>query len=202
MAIQVRYTLVKTPGPGTDPPAPETPGYGADAYARMLAALLPRGLVWRLEPDSTLSKVLRALAGELARIDARARDLLREWDPRTTEECIEDWERTVGIGEPSEALEERRVAVVQRLLSRGGQSRAFFLELLAALGYPEATIQEFGGRELRCPFRAGDRLSGPAAAHTWQVTLPHDGPVWEHLDVEAIVRAAAPAHTTVLFAYV
>jgi uncharacterized protein YmfQ (DUF2313 family) len=205
MPIEASYLLAPPEAP---PPRPQEtpPSYGPDAYARMLKDLLPRGAAWLLESGSWLSRTLLAIADELARIDGRAEDLLREQDPRTAIETIADWERDVGlpddlVPELPNTIGERQVAVVQRLLSRGGQTPAFFAEMAAALGYEGATVEEYPFAQLRVGFRAGDRAAGNAWAHAWRLNLPANGPVYERLDVEAIIRRAAPAHTTVVFSY-
>lgn len=196
----------------------------APDYATQLRSLLPRGLAWEMAPDGVLSGLLLALGQEFARIDARAGALLEEADPRTALELLPDWEQVAGLpdactGAPEEVYE-RQVALHQKLTGIGGQSRADFVELAAGLGYA-IEIEEHR------PFMVGDRiespLSGEAWAFAWTVRVrPFEGvfeeadflayfragdPVERRLvgfgqiDVECVIRRAAPAHTTVLFAY-
>jgi uncharacterized protein YmfQ (DUF2313 family) len=180
----------------------------AAAYARQLKELLPRGAAWLFEADSFLSKTLLAIADELERVDGRAADLLEEWDPRTADETIEDWERVLGLPDSCvtaipATLAERRLAVVSKLTSRGGQSRAFFTALALACGY-SVTIHEYGpsGEVLRVGFRCGDRVSGSYWAYAWRLDVsPPAGSALPTADFECIIRRAAPAHTTVIFEY-
>ncbi len=72
-------------------------GLSAEAYARMLKALLPPGRIWRLEAESGLSKVMLGAADELVRVDGRADDIIRESDPRTTDELLPDFEEELGL---------------------------------------------------------------------------------------------------------
>jgi hypothetical protein len=88
------------------------------AYARQLKALLPQGVAWNLEPDSMVSRVMLALAEELARIDGRAAALIQEIDPRTTLELLPDWERMLALPDicapAAQTLQERRAACAKK----------------------------------------------------------------------------------------
>jgi uncharacterized protein YmfQ (DUF2313 family) len=189
----------------------------AAAYARQLKALLPPGPVWNLEADSTLSKLLLGIGEELARVEGRGLAVLDESDPRTALETLEDWERVYGLPDGClltvpDAIGERQALVTQKAVALGGQSRQFFIDLAATLGYT-VTITEF--HPLRAGFRAGDRCYGLAWAYAWQVNVPMTEIVifragsragdrvrgWGYIDVECIIERVAPAHTTVLFAY-
>ncbi len=81
-------------------------------------------------------------------VEAAFAALIDEADPRTTSLLLADWERVAGLpdacelafgGEQSES--QRRQALVARLLSQGGLSRAYYLDVIEALGYT-ATITE------------------------------------------------------------
>jgi uncharacterized protein YmfQ (DUF2313 family) len=195
-------------------------GLDVAAYARQLKQLLPLGVAWNLESGSVLSKLLLGLADELARVDARGETLINEWDPRTTLELLEDWERVLGLPDGCllqlpDAIGERQVLATQKAIAVGGQSRQFYIDLAATLGYV-VTITEF--RPMRVGFHAGDRCLGTDWAHAWQVNLPVSdaGAIrifragsragerlrgYGALDIECIIGRAAPAHSIVLFAY-
>lgn len=159
------------------------------------------------------------------RVDARAADLLNEADPRTTLELLEDWERVAGLPDTCisspDNIPERQVALTSRLNDRGGQSRAYFIELAASLGYV-VTIDEF------TPFRCGDTCGKPCYGEDWVYTwrmnvlpieydLPEDQfyfaqfrcgdtcgkPLrgWGAINLECVINRRKPAHTNVLFAY-
>jgi hypothetical protein len=103
----------------------------AEVYARMLKALLPPGR-WRLDADGVLSKVFTATGDELARVDGRAQDLLRESDPRTADELLPDFERVLELSSDG-TLEERRARVVSLLVRRQRYRPADFQQALAPL---------------------------------------------------------------------
>jgi uncharacterized protein YmfQ (DUF2313 family) len=176
----------------------------AAAYARQLKQLLPPGSLFKLEPDSWLSKLLLAIADELARIDRRGEVLLDEWDPSTASETIAEWERALGIPDEdtpvAATLPERRANLVRKFIARGGATPAYFIGLAARLGFT-VTIDETapstwrmnvapGGHAVTTTIfrvgasRAGDRLSSRSNAQ-----------------LEAVINRAKPAHTLCLFNY-
>lgn len=138
-------------------------------YLDQLKALLPPGSAFRL--SGTGSKTFAAMGDELARIGSRVGDLLGEMDPRTaTEETIGDWERSVGLPDLlvpvlSTDLEERRVAVIQKLATLGGQTVADFVRLCSLCGYTLADVP------LATPMNVTVELFDPVSGD-----LP-DGPV-------------------------
>lgn len=201
----------------------ETPR-GEAAYARQMAQLLPKGPAWAFAPDGIFARLLLAMAAEFARVDSRALDLIDEADPRTTLELLPDWERVAGLpdtctGAPEET-NERQVALHQKLVGIGGQNRAAFIEIASRLGYA-IVIEEH--RPCRVGMRCGAPANGQDWAFAWTVHVqPFEGYFEESsfiahakagdpagvrvrgfgaLDIECVIRRAAPAHTHVLFAY-
>ena len=210
----------------TAPSTAQIAPHSADAYKAQLAALLPRGRAWPREDGSTLMRLMHAKAEELARVDGRVSDLLEEVDPGTTLELLADWERVAGLPDTCiaapDSIAERRAAVQSRITGIGGQTREYFVNLAATLGFA-ITIDEF--RPFRVgQARVGERLYGEEWAHVWRVNVQpaavDDGlgltiryfrvgqsRVGERLvgfgslDLECIIRRAAPAHSIVIFAY-
>lgn len=194
-------------------------------YQSQLRQLLPQGAAWAAPGDSNLVQLLGALAEELARIDARTGQLIDEADPRTTLELLPDWERVLGLPDACfktpDSVSERRVALRQKITGIGGQSRVYFAELAARLGY-FITIDEHRSA------RVGMRCDQPLNGEDWQFAftvniepfegdLPGNADFFAYLkvgdevggrlrgfgaiDIECAIRRAAPAHTVVLFAY-
>ena len=207
--------------PSTSQIAPRS----AAAYGAQLAALLPRGRAWPREDGSMLIRLMQAEAEELARIDGRVSDLVEELDPRTALELLDEWERVAGLPDvciaAPDSIAERRAAVQARITGLGGQTRDYFIDLAAEVGFA-ITIDEF--QPFRAGSRAGDPLYGEDWAHTWRVNVQppavDDGRGlsiryfragessagerlvgFGSLDLECIIRRAAPAHSIVIFAY-
>jgi uncharacterized protein YmfQ (DUF2313 family) len=125
---------------------------GSD-YAAAFLTLLPQGQAWPRHPESTLVQACTGLSDYWGFVDGRAGDLLeRESDPRQTIELLPDWERNWGLPDPCYtgplSIHDRQVALILRMTMLGGQSRQFFIDVAAFLGYT-ITITEYA------PFMAG-----------------------------------------------
>lgn len=188
-------------------------------YRDQLAALMPAGAIWPRDTDSNLMQLLLALAQEFWRVDRRAGDLVRESDPRRALELLEDWERNYGLpdvcmADTEQTLEARRDALVSKMTTTGGQSRRYFIEICAALGYM-VTITEF--RPCRVGVgRIGDALTNGPWQYTWRVNAPavtvrpaRSGVTsvgeplrsWGNKQLECKLSSLAPAHTILQFGY-
>ena len=200
-------------------------GMSAASYAAQLAQLLPRGRAWRR--GGMLDALLAAFAEEFARADARAVRLLDEADPLSALELLPEWERVAGLPDAcvpvADGIRDRQVAAARKIAGAGGQTPAFFIDLAERLGV-EVRIEEFA------PFvagsLAGELVYSDAWAFTWRVRVLADSDstadparlrfAWFQAglssagdplrsfgidSLECLIRRAAPAHTTVLFAY-
>ena len=163
-------------------------------------------------------------------VDGRAGDLLeRESDPRLTIELLPDWERAWGLPDPcfpdATSIAERQAMLVLKMTWLGGQSRAYFIELMEWLGYT-ITIKEYA------PFMAGisevgDTRPQPDQAFRWYIGPPEMRFCWSvnvgglglawfrsansqagvdpHLrisvpqDLECLINRWKPAHTVLVF---
>ncbi len=192
----------------------------ADQYLSQLSALLPQGPAWDIERMPELALVLRGIAQEMARIDARAEALTSEMDPALVSELVSDWELVMNL--PDECLGEspsfgdRQLSVRQRLTAIGAQTPDYFISIAKGQGYPNATVSQN-----RAP-RFGRARFGKAHFGTWSVqfmwTLNTGGrqrvgrrfgvSYWgERFGVnpgsalECLIRRYAPAHTIVHINY-
>jgi uncharacterized protein YmfQ (DUF2313 family) len=195
-----------------------TIGSSADDYLQQLINLTPAGSAFPTENESNWVQLLSAIAQTCARIDANAILLLNESFPDTTTQLLPNWERVAGLpdecSELGDTYEIRRLNLIAKLTSRGGQSRAYFIEIAAALGYT-ITITEFS------PFRVsysavGDPLYDETWYFAWQVnsalnTITYfragrsgaGEPLrsWGNTRLECIMNKYKPAHTVLQFAY-
>lgn len=197
-------------------------GMSAAEYLLQLQALLPEGAAWTREAEAVLTALLAGLAEEYARADSRGDDLLRQIDPRDADELLADWETTLGLPDICSQLllitQGRREAAYTKLLTTGGASRQYFIDLAAALGYPDATIDEY--RPMSCNDTCNDSLYSEDDRFVWQLNLPAAGvgattimtcndSCCDYLRVfggdyalECRIGRLKPAHTFLLFAYV
>lgn len=146
-------------------------------------------------------------------------DRLYEYIWPETGAALSEWERVLGLPDPcvigeTLAVRQRIAAVMAKLRGLGGQSRAFFIQLAASLGYT-ITITEF--RPARAGIAvAGDAVNGTDWASAWvinaapvNVFVAKAGSaaagealaVWGNKLLECRMRAMQPAHTTLIFSY-
>lgn len=188
-------------------------------YLHQLQALLPHGPAWPRDDTAALSRLLAALATELARVDGRAMQLVEEADPRTVAELFADRERVTGLPDAcavafggDQSMSQRRAALVGRLTTMGGQSSAYYVGLAAALGYA-STISEFSEHSVND--NVEHPLYGAAWNFAWQVnaalntvteftidsTVDDPLATWGNALLECVINRLKPAQTTVLFSY-
>lgn len=133
--------------------------------------------------------------------------------------ALDDWERVLGLPDPcvtgeSLAVRQRIAAVLAKLNGLGGQSKAFFIQLAASLGYT-ITITEFKPARAGIAV-AGDAVNGAAWTSAWMINaepvtvfVAKAGSaaagealaVWGNKLLECRMRAMQPAHATLIFSY-
>ena len=120
---------------------------GSD-YTEAFLSMLPQGQAWpKHAPDSVMVRGIAGLCDYWGFVDGRAADLLEtESDPRKTVELLPDWERNWGLPDPCytapQTIGDRQKALVLRMTMMGGQSRQFFIDFAAYIGY-SITITEY-----------------------------------------------------------
>lgn len=180
-------------------------------YAHMLHELRPRGPAM-LQEDT----VLNALAEELARAHNRALNLIEEADPRNTSELFDRWEQVFGLPDPcvtsEQNLAQRRAALVTKVVTTGGQSPQYYINIALALGY-EITITEFHEHtvddDVDYPLYDEQWLFAwqvNAALNTVQELSVEDDvetPLawWSNEILECVLDRLKPAHTSVIYSY-
>lgn len=185
-------------------------------YAEQLKALLPTGAAWPRDPDSVMGRLLLALAGELARVDLRAADLVRESDPRLAIELLGDWESAFGLpddcaGEAASTAE-RRDQLLGRITGIGDQSPAYLIAVADDLGYP-VTIDEYN------PWTCIDPCNEPIYGEDWWFAFGVNAPAetireatcmdpctdplrsWGNTILECVIDRLKPAHTLAIYSY-
>lgn len=191
----------------------------ADDHLEHLLALLPTGAAWPRDRESGLGDLFTGWAAELARLDQRIAHLHEEADPRTTVELIDEWEGVLGLPDPCTAaattLSARQVIAWRKLAWQAGQTPAFYIALAATVGM-EIEIHEFDADVDDHDAALTSLITGGRWRFVWRVHVltATDYTVFragsragDHLreggaiDLECMIRAAAPAHTHVIFTY-
>lgn len=147
-----------------------------------LWALMPPGPIWERGGDSRLDALLEGLAAELAELHSKVSDLVDEFDPRTTVDLLEDWERVAGLPEhcdptPSTVPAVRRQLLAAKIAAVGGQDPGYFKGLADTATGEDCTITEYTGSVFRVgASHAGDPLYGRSWRFWWQVSIPNVDP--------------------------
>lgn len=184
--------------------------------ADQLRALLPPEAYDGAAP--LLAALNRAQAASLEAANRSGDQVLdRAWPDNAA--ALDDWERVLGLPDPcvvgdDMTVRQRVAAVIAKLRGVGGQSRAFFIQLAADLGY-EVTITEFMPPRVGT-VRAGDPIVGDGWTSAWRVNAPavtvfravagttaagEALAVWGNKSLECRLRAMQPAHATLIFGY-
>lgn len=162
---------------------------------------MPRGRVWRDDPDSVQGLILGGIAASFERSDATASAILAGSLPGAAESYfLPDWEAALGLPDPcagtTPTFAQRRDQVRARFIGSGGQSRQRFIDYAATLGFI-ITITNFA------PFRVGHSTVGqPLAGDAWTFVWGVDvvsNPGGLSTDVlKCELDAIKPAETTVI----
>ncbi|ASG87619.1 YmfQ family protein [Salmonella enterica] len=185
-------------------------------YYQMLGNLMPRGPAW-----SDDDPLLAGLAPTLAAVQKRAGDLIREMDPRQTIELIDRWEWCCGLPDScsipgTETIAERQQRLNVKINAEGGITEAFYLQVLAYIGYPDATITSYGGLGFKANSPCTNGLYSWEWRFCWRVNFAQPTKVfsmtcksrvnealrtWGNTTAECVIDKLCPSHTIVLFSY-
>ncbi len=116
---------------------------------------------------SNLRKVLTGLAPQFIRIRDLVNDLYNEYDPRTTTDFIEEWEKVLGL--PDECftettdLVERRQQIAARLAAINASTATDFENIALAYGVTATVLPavDYSGLPATLPFVLIDSASAP-----------------------------------------
>lgn len=197
-------------------------GVTAKEYVGMLKELLPPGPAWpRGDSASLYALMFEVWGAELARVDARARALVTEADPRVAIETFPDWLDEWGLPDEcilawSEANDSTlRNLLLWKIKTVGSLNWKYFVDLAGFFGYI-VTIDEFFKHTVRS--RVTDVLASERWPHTWRVNvLSAQGAAmtyhevrgdakeplawWGDLLIECLIKRYTPAHTTLYIAH-
>lgn len=151
----------------------------ATAYARQF----PLWVYW----DRLREIIGRGLARFLSRYDKRAEDLIRNWDPRTAEELLADWERLYQITpDPGSTIEDRRELVLARVRALGGSTAAYYEAVAADFGYGDAVVTD-AGFPATCNGTCNQQLLGGEWLLVFTVTAASQGAVRDN-DLQNLIN--------------
>jgi uncharacterized protein YmfQ (DUF2313 family) len=145
-----------------------------------LTYLLPQGFAWPRDPDSTLMRVLRGIAGSFHELQQFIEQTVSEWQPATTTTRLAEWEQATGLPDKcfgvDQDIDTRRQLLLMRLrgpelpLEDSSPAAPAVIEALClSIGYV-ATVAY--NTPLRCGHRIGERLGVLDGVLHVTVTLP------------------------------
>jgi uncharacterized protein YmfQ (DUF2313 family) len=154
--------------------------HSQDDYAEVLSELRPQGPAWPRDPDDPQMKTIFGLAGIWGIDVSNATDsfLTIESFPTSSINLLPEWEQSFGL--PDKCLAEpltisaRHTALFQRMTTIGGQSRSFFIEEAAAIGYT-ITISEFRPFQVGIDRVGDNRIIGNGSPMLWPIS--YGGPL-------------------------
>jgi len=191
-------------------------------YLQQFQALLPSGAAWPREPDTNLTRSLLALAAEYSRLDARADDLLREFQPSTAVELLPEWETEYGIIPLAGAtIQERQQLAAWYHVTDGDIKKPYYVALAAMYGftiriddYIAPIIGYYAIGDMLCfeawqdfsagVSGAGDNLgmeSSPALLPACWLVVILAGPANPAPELEALLLDLKPGHIHLNFVY-
>ena len=194
---------------------------GTEAYREQLSALLPPGRAWTRDPGSVLQRLLAAIAGTFARLDAAAANLLVDALPSTAFWLLPDWERALGLPDAcsdlAATIPERHAAVVGKLVTAVGASSAEFVRFARLYG---VAVRVTTLDRIRADAISGLDTSAGKWRFVWWISIPTDARIryfdtlsdvntplraWDgapgHAELECRLQQLAPAHTLLVFEY-
>lgn len=186
-------------------------------YREQLRALLPPGRALNDEGTGVLTLLLGGLAQEFARVDASADMLIDESIPDSTLNLLPDWERVCALPDnctpTGQTIDQRRNAVIARLLGNGTPSIPYLTQMAAQIGYLVTIVQRHARRH-------GALMGTVYGLTDWQFVWEVHAPLntvthrayggstmgtpyatWQNNVLECVMRQHAPAHTIVNFIY-
>lgn len=188
-----------------------------EQYRELLTSLLPPGPAW----DGKFPLITGA-ADHLAAVHQQADALaFVETDPKQTVHLLPRYESISGLPDScsidgTQTIRERQQRLDAKINTAGGINEEFYLQQLAALGYPDATITRYYNSTFRVGSHVGDRIYSHQWRFVWEVNMPAGSSVksmtagsvcgshlrvWGDSTAQCVIEKLAPSHTIVLFKY-
>lgn len=136
----------------------------ADQFYQSLTYLVPTGFAWPRDPNTTLMRTLRGVAGSFSELHDWTRSTAADWLPHRTLRRLPEWESATGLPDacfgPLQRYSDRQARLLARLRGWSGDysdsspaSIGGIEAFVANMGYPGTTAR------YNTPFRAGrDRV--------------------------------------------
>lgn len=152
-------------------------GMGPSACLQVLQEFMRRGRAWNKDRCSWMSRLLDALGQEFCRFSADATQFLEvESDPSQTTWLLEAWEKFLKLPDDCflpQTVQERRAAIVAKLVFRNLPSPENYKLIAKQLGYDWVIFEKYGSVGFHAGSPAGYPLGVPSNGKKWIVKLPN-----------------------------
>ena len=170
--------------------------------------LLPQGPGWeRGNRNQVRFRVLQAMSVFLRRVEDRARQMIRESDPRNASELFTEWATEMQVPRctaqfgtiSTQDIRNVFVTLIQ-FAGKGGTNEATFIEMMAGFGftvqvsYPRKKIAKSDGLDFTCV----DPLYTDEWNFVFQVEMPAEPPQGAEW-IRCLVNMIKPAHTVAIY---
>lgn len=194
--------------------------YGKTGFAQTIRTLIPRGAIWELweyfegaiqsggTKRSWLGGVLWAFSDEAAKVEENLLALPVEAVPGLSNWLLPNWERTLGLPDPSAPAPttddaRREVAHAKYTTKPEGMAASFYIALAASYGSTIVVVENPGGEPFRVDQNRVDRFQGDVnfarlnsalgSPNYWQIKISASDPNKDRLAV--LFQRFKPAHT-------
>ena len=187
-------------------------------FLNALQQLLPPGIA--LNPESEeINDLLGKTAKEFTAFSILEDALFMETDPRFAKLILYEYELSLGLPNRCtiglQTVAERRAAVYNKIMDRGGCRRTRYLDIAARLGHKDTTIDRF--KLYTCESVCSDPIfSDRSWLFTWAINIRHNVEIkpfttqsfcneplqiWGDSMVECELSKEKPAYTILIFRY-
>ncbi len=167
-----------------------------DYFNKIVRSLLPKGIFWQ---GRNFLSLMEGIALIFKRIYEDIKKINSETFPTTALETLDEWESFLNITNISNDIEKRRLEIVSRLISTGGNTLEYFL-LIAQSFNKEATILKKSNNNFRAGIsRAGDAL-GTGDSENFVANFLFSDTSKKDLIISTLNKAK-PAHVIFLYKF-
>jgi len=89
-----------------------------EKFLQALSYLLPTGFAWPRDPDSTLMRMLRGVAGSFDELHRYTEECVRQWQPATTVTRLAEWEEATDLPDTCFGVDQSEATRRKLLLAR------------------------------------------------------------------------------------
>jgi uncharacterized protein YmfQ (DUF2313 family) len=190
-----------------------------DQQADKLAQYLPDSKDFEAKniEGSQLRKILIGLASEFLRTREQVNYIYDQYDPRATEDMLENWEEMVGIPDDcfsrNATREQRREQVLLKLVGMNATTREQFIKIADILGYNIDVLNgvDYSTFPLTLPFLLMEddekefiiiiKILSEPEAETFPLTLPFTLNSDFPEILKCLFEKIKPAHTRIYYQY-